>query len=1121
MTDAPAAPTDPARTVAARAAVAIGLLALTLLTAPVFAQSAQAQTTTPLGENFSFAETADPDSSTSAAAYPGVSAFWAGVCDLTDLGPGAASVGTLPVTPFAHCIDHRAQTGPPLAPNVAAVPAPDGSGPDGWTNPPSWRMADVTLGGAHADGSTGFWFSRSNIANTGGLGGGTVTDGAPRNIIVSLPPGVIGNPNAVPKCQTTDLSNVPTTCPPKTQVGVSTVSERGLTYVVPVYNVESRDGNTAEFVVSGLGDAVLNTNAPVTARARTEGDFGVDASAVQLPGAVPLFGQTFTLWAVPWASSHDRYRPIPDYCGNGNGALGMLLTGLAGGFGGDSGGCSQAPQSYDPSWGPIKPFLTTQTECSPQQPVTRIFSDNWHTSVTTSASSTAPLVTDCAALPFNAGFSVQPTSSQADGPTGLSVDLTTPQNNDPPASVRFNPCDAVGPGCSTAGAPAYWKSPAGRATAHLEKTVVTFPEGVAINPAGATGLAGCSDDEIGLTQLGSPPLFDNEDPFDEVGAEGSPTECPDASIIGTAKVDTSLLDEPLTGELVLGNPKSTDPTSGQMFRTFIVVRNRERGLVAKIFGSAVADPATGRVTATFEKNPQVPFDDVEIDVKGGQHGLLALQQRCASRPWSATLTPWSAAHGAGGQPVDSSGAFTTSENCGFGFAPALTAGMDSQQGRGGGTFSFRFSRQDGEQWFDSLTAKLPTGLLASVKDVPLCSNAQANANACPASSRIGIVDAGAGSGAPFFLEKKGTAYLTEGYKGAPYGLAVSVPVEAGPFRGEFALTPIVVRQAIHVDRTTAQVTAISDPFPQIWHGIPVRIREATVKIDRDRFMVNPSDCSPKQVEATLRSIEGTSVTRSVPFQAAGCGSLPFEPKLALRLTGKKQMTTSKHPGVKAIVTQTGVGEAGIEKAQVRLPKSLALDPDNAQALCEFADGTQPDLENRCPKGSIVGRARATSPLLNDPLVGNVYFVKNIRIDPTTGNQIRTLPMLIVALRGEIAVNLRGESDTTKSGKLVNTFDNVPDAPVSQFNLNINGGSKGILAVTRTRRSRINLCTAGRQIAEADMDGHNGKRHDFDVRMTTPCKKKKAKATACKTKQQKRGKACKQRAAAQRKAARGR
>ena len=90
-----------------------------------------------------------------------------------------------------------------------------------------------------------------------------------------------------------------------------------------------------------------------------------------------------------------------------------------------------------------------------------------------------------------------------------------------------------------------------------------------------------------------------------------------------------------------------------------------------------------------------------------------------------------------------------------------------------------------------------------------------------------------------------------------------------------------------------------------------------------------------------------------------------------------------------------------------------MDPENAQALCEFEDGTKPDLENHCPKGSIVGKAKATTPLLERELSGNV--------------------------RGEITVNLKGESSTTKAGKLVNTFNNVPDAPITKFNLNIAGG----------------------------------------------------------------------------------
>jgi hypothetical protein len=340
-------------------------------------------------------------------------------------------------------------------------------------------------------------------------------------------------------------------------------------------------------------------------------------------------------------------------------------------------------------------------------------------------------------------------------------------------------------------------------------------------------------------------------------------------------------------------------------------------------------------------------------------------------------------------------------------------------------------------------------------------------------------------------------------------MATIVPVEAGPFTGQWALSTMVVRQAVRVDPTDASVTVESDPFPHIWHGIPMRIRRVTVRMDRPNFMRNPTDCSPKRVSATIQSLEGAAATANVPFQASGCGSLPFAPKLALRLIGKKQVTTGKHPSLRAVMTQEA-GDAAAKRVKVVLPKKLALDPTNASKLpCEFLDGIKP--EPTCPARSIVGSATAISPLLSRPLRGNVYFVKNVRIDPVTGAPRRTLPMLIVALRGEIAVNIRGESDVI-GGKLVNTFANIPDAPLSRFQMDLKGGRNGILLVTDSARGPLNIC--GRLTAGVEMDGQNGRRHDRTLRVTTPCKSL-AKKVTCKTKKQRRTKACKRRAAGKR------
>jgi hypothetical protein len=993
--------------------------------------------------------------------------FWAGVCD--GLDPTTA-VGSSPAQP-RHCIDW-------------GVPYWD---VNPWVTPPAWRLAPVTAAGAHPDGTATFALVRSAQSQI---------DGSLENATVELPPGVVGDPNALPKCSADDFEPEPVQCPPETQVGILEASVLGglgySEFILPVYNLEPRPGRTAEF---GIPDIFSYTSVRIVGQARTDGDFGVSALAHNIPSPIPVFSQSITLWGVPWAAEHDRWRVRKGFDGKN---LGFLITpprqpifpfgipeaGLTGvdpSFGSDH--ANYVPQSYDPSWGPIKPFFSNLTECDSEDPVTvaKLNSFQDPTDVKSYAS-LADAGTGCEQLPFDPEATFQPTAIDAGGPTGLAADITIPQNNEPPADVADDPDDATG-------APAHWRSDAGRATAHLDKTVVALPKGMSVNPSAAAGLQACTNEQMGVTATGNPYTFDDEEPT-----------CPDASKIGTVEATTPLLEGSpnMTGEVILGMPETTNPQGEadgrRMFRIFLVLRNQERGLLAKIYGTSVASGGDGQLTATFDKNPRVPVESIKVDLKGGERGILALPQGCGEKTTASEFTPWTAAHGGGGPVRSLTDSFTVGGDCSFGFAPTLAAGMDTQIARANGKFSFRFSRQDGEQWLRGLTAKLPPGLLASVKEVDLCSDAQANAGACPLGSQIGIVDAKAGAGNPFVLEQKGRVYLTEGYKGGEYGLAVKIRPVAGPFRGALELSPIIVRQAIHVDRKTAQVTAVSDPFPLIHHGVPLRVREVTVLVDRGNFMLNPSDCSTKQVGADILSAEGTTAAATNPFQASGCAALPFKPRLGLRMTGRRQTRTGRHPGIRALVRQNGVGEAGIQRAEVRLPKTLALDVDNAQALCEFEDGTKPDLENHCPKGSIVGRARAQTPLLNDDLVGNVYFVKNVRIDPDTGNEIRTLPMIIAALRGEIAVNLVGESDV-KGGKLVSTFANIPDAPISRFNMNIRGGKNGIVAVTRTRRSLINLCSSGRQIAEADMDGQNGKRHDFNVNMRKPCPRRRPSAAA--------------------------
>jgi hypothetical protein len=314
-------------------------------------------------------------------------------------------------------------------------------------------------------------------------------------------------------------------------------------------------------------------------------------------------------------------------------------------------------------------------------------------------------------------------------------------------------------------------------------------------------------------------------------------------------------------------------------------------------------------------------------------------------------------------------------------------------------------------------------------------------------------------------------FLAGPYKGAPFSLSIVVPAQAGPFD----LGTVVVRTALLVDPDTTQVMIKSDPLPTILQGIPLDVQRLSVAMDRPGFMIAPTSCDPTAVIGRVDSTGGRTADVRATFQVTDCASLPFAPKLTMDLTGKGQTTDGKHP---ALVAHLGpnAGQANLQGAKAILPSALALDPDNANGLCEPADAAA----DRCPAQSIVGSAKAVS-VLHEPLRSPIYFVRGERKDPETGRTIKTLPKLFIPLKGEgVKVNVNASSASPDSEHLVTTFDGLPDVPLKSFDLSITGGAHGILVV-----SRANLCTSN-QIATVRFTGQNGRELEDDISMGTPC-----------------------------------
>lgn len=647
----------------------------------------------------------------------------------------------------------------------------------------------------------------------------------------------------------------------------------------------------------------------------------------------------------------------------------------------------------------------------------------------------------CESVPFSPTVAAAPGSSRSETPSGFDFELSLPNEGllDQKSVAETEPV----------------------------KAEVALPPGLALNPSAASGLQACSKAQFKAA----------------TGLPGS--GCPEASKIGTLVAQTPLLEEAVEGSLYLATPHANPFDS--LLALYLVARAPERGILVKQAGEVAIDPGSGRLTTTFDDLPPLPYSDLQLRLREGARAPLTTPQTCGTYTTTARLyphsdpdsalqrsVPFKIDQGAGGSPCASSEADLPS-------APTMSAGTATPVAGAYSPFVFRVSREDGSQRFGALQATLPKGLTGRLAGVPYCPEAAIAAAAarsgegegaaesaspsCPAASQVGSVDVGAGSG-PTPFHATGRAYLAGPYKGAPLSLAIVTPAIAGPID----LGTVVVRTALSVDLFSAQIHATSDPLPTALHGIPLDIRSVALRMDRPDFTLNPTSCDPTAVGATLVSTLGVTSPLSSRFQVGGCEGLDFKPKLALSLRGATKRTG--FPALKAVVTFPQKGAfANVATAQVGLPRSEFLAQENLDKVC-----TQPQLRSAtCPARAVYGYARAWTPLLDKPLEGPVYLGVGF------GHK---LPDLVADLNGQIRILLHGRTDTTPDGGLRNTFEAVPDAPVSKFVLELKGGSNyGLL------RNSENLCSRT-QRASARFVAQSGKVLKLAPKIANGCKRKK-------------------------------
>ena len=839
-----------------------------------------------------------------------------------------------------------------------------------------------------------------------------------RDATIEIPPGLIGNPQALPRCPVSDLRiGGGDFCVPNSQIGVVRLrNSKGDASDVepfeeffPLYNMEPPPG-----VAALVGFQTFGVQVFIAAKLRTGGDYGVTVASHDANQTVPYKGFTSEVWGTPGDASHDLFR---DACLTPGGDPFEEMFNVTG---------KPCPSGEEDP----RAFLTLPTSClGPQQ--TNLAIRGWlggedEASFTSHDLGEPPApngIEGCDKVPFAPSVKARPSTDVADAPSGLDFDLHIPQGTleDPDAEP---------------------------VQSHLKDAVVKLPEGMTVNPSGANGLDACSPAQIDLHGEGPP-------------------QCPDASKVGRVEVSTPLIGHPLPGALYVAKP--FDNPFGSLLALYLVVDDAQSGIVIKLAGKVEADLRTGQLTSSFKDNPQAPVEDVALHVKEGAHAPLRTPAVCGKYTTTSRLTPWTAANGGGGQLAFPSDTYTIARGPGGGCAtsapalpnsPELNAGTTSPIAGRYAPLVIELRRADGSQQFSKVSLTPPPGLVAKLAGTAYCPEAALAAAAarkgaaekaspsCPADSRLGAVHAAAGAGpSPYWAT--GEAYLAGPYKGAPLSMAIVTPAVAGPFD----LGTVVVRVALDIDPATAKITAVSDPLPELLQGIPLDVRVARVLIDRPDFTLNGTSCNPLAFSGELTSTLGQTAPLTERFQLAECSRLGFKPRISLALHGN--VHRGDYQGLTAVV-RPRAGDADIARSVVRMPRSVFVAQENFRTICtrvQFA-------ADACPKGSIYGRAEARSPLVDYTLSGPVYL-------RSSDNE---LPDAVAALSGPesqpIHVELAFRNDSLRGG-LRATVQAAPDVPASYFRLELFGKRKALLVNSR------DICAEPYR-ATVTMRAHNGK-----------------------------------------------
>jgi hypothetical protein len=930
---------------------------------------------------------------------------------------------------------------------LAIAPTPPGFGTE------ALALVPEAPGGAVDPRAGSHPFQLTATFNLNQTGDPTRPPALARNLYFKLPPGQLGNATALPKCTALQFSTLTSggaanLCPPQTALGVASVTvdepfSLGLrTYPVPLFNLTPKRGEPARFGFTVARTPVILDTA---VRSGPGEDYGVTVSTVNTSQLVNFIASTVTFWGAPGDPRHNEAR-----------GWGCLAS--AHWSGGGEIPCTLSTETRPPA------FLTLPTNCSDPY-TTSVEGNSWSDlnhpeqrfapfAYSLADNSGTPLaITACNQVPFAPQIAAEPTSDAATSPTGLSFDINVADEG--------------------------LLNAEGRAQSQIKKAVVTLPQGFTTNPSVAEGLKACAQAQ-----------FESETVDSEAGSG-----CPNESKVGDVEIESPLIEGKVLGSLYVA--RQHDNPYDNLLTLYLVAKNPDLGVIVKQALKVTPNPLTGQLTTEVDNIPQLPFSHFHLSFRQGQRSPLITPPTCGNYTVKADLYPYSDPT----VPLPRESSFQITQGpeegpCPSGvppFHPNLLAGSENPTAGAYSPFYTEITRKDSEQEITHFSIKLPPGVIGKLAGVGTCSDAQIAAAkareheggggeeeaapSCPANSLVGHSNVGSGVG-NVLAYAPGKLYLAGPYHGSNISLVSITAAKVGPFD----LGTVVVRFALRINPETAEVfvdSQGSDPIPHIVDGIPVHLRDVQAFVDRPDFTLNPTSCKKTSTASTIlgsglnfaSEADDVPVTVTSPFQVGSCASLGFAPKLALSLKGGTKRGAT--PAFKAVLTYPKGSYANIAKSVVTLPHSEFLEQSHIKTICtrvQFKEGKVPG--EKCPAASVYGKAEAVTPLLSEPLKGPVYL----------RSSSHNLPDLVAALHNDqVDFALDGRIDSVRNGRIRNTFETVPDAPVSKFVLEMQGGKKGLLV------NSTNLCKATNR-AISEFTGQNGKLHNTNPALQAECGK---------------------------------